>query len=120
MERTAAAGALQEVFCMLGLLKHRVTLKKETAQPNGRGGVIINERDLGVRWAAFTPPLQRQITEFMKLGKEIDSRIIMRADPELDSSCTIYYQGKKYRAYQIIDRLDHMGFVDIFAKGEKI
>jgi SPP1 family predicted phage head-tail adaptor len=105
---------------MLGLLKHRVTLKKETKQPNGRGGMIVNELDLGVRWAAFTPPLQRQITEFMKLGKEIDSRIIMRADPEMDSSCVIYYKDKKYRAYQIIDRLDHMGFVDIFAKGEKI
>jgi hypothetical protein len=49
---------------MLGLLKHRVQLKKETAQPNGRGGTIINEVDLGERWAAFTPPLQRQITEF--------------------------------------------------------
>lgn len=104
---------------MLGLLKNRVTVKKELKQPNGRGGFSINEVEIGKRWAAILPLTHREIAQYMQLEKQFDTRIVMRADPEVDTSCIIYFQDRRYRVDQMIDRMPYSDFVDLLTTGEK-
>ena len=105
---------------MIGKLNKRVTVKKEEKIANGRGGFSTNEIEVGVRWAAILPMSSRELGQFMQKEKESDTRIVMRSDPELDSSCVIYYQNNKFYIDQFIDRLDHSGFVELIARREVV
>ena len=105
---------------MIGLLKNRVIVKKEIKQANGRGGFTINELEIGERWAAILPMTAREIAQYMQLDRQLDTRLIMRRDPEIDTACVIYYKDRRYQVDQALDRLDHSGFMDLITRGEKI
>jgi SPP1 family predicted phage head-tail adaptor len=121
MERTAAAFTLSKVFySMIGILKNRVLVKKETKVANGRGGFSTNEVDIGERWAAILPMSSRELAQYMQKEKEADTRILMRRDPAIDSSCVIYYGNYRFYVDQVIDRLDHSNYMDLITRKEVI
>jgi SPP1 family predicted phage head-tail adaptor len=105
---------------MIGLLKKRVLVKKETKVPNGRGGYSTNEIEVGQRWAAILPMSSRELGQFMQKEKEADTRIVMRFDQDLDTSCVIYYKNNRYRVDQVIDRLDHSDYMELITRREVI
>jgi SPP1 family predicted phage head-tail adaptor len=105
---------------MIGLLRNRVQLKTESKVSNGRGGWKIEEVNNGTRWAAIIPLNGRQAAEYMQLDKKIDTRIIMRRDPDISADTVIYFRDWRYRIDSVLDRLDHSDFIEILAEGEKI
>jgi SPP1 family predicted phage head-tail adaptor len=105
---------------MIGYLKNRVQVKKLLKLPNGRGGFETSEIDLGEKWAAIMPLSHREITQYMQLDKNIDARIVMRKDPEIDSDCIIIFRNIRYEVDSMLDRLDFSDFIDLLAQGEKI
>ena len=105
---------------MIELLKNRVTVKKYTKVANGRGGFTLTETDLGEKWAAVLPMSVREMAQFMQLDKAIDTRIIMRKDPEIDKDCIIYFRNKRFKIEQFIDRLDFLDYNELIVIGEKV
>ena len=105
---------------MIGRLDKRVTVKKEEKVPTGRGGFSTSEIELGKRWAAILPMSSRELAQFMQKEKEADTRILMRADPDLDSSCVIYYKNSRFYVDQVIDRLDHSNYSELITRREVI
>ena len=105
---------------MIGLLKYRVQVKKEIKTPNGRGGFSVSEVEIGDRWAAMLPMTAREVAQYMQLDRQLDTRFIMRRDPEITTASVIYYKDRRYKVDQALDRLDHSGFMDLITRGEKI
>jgi SPP1 family predicted phage head-tail adaptor len=103
---------------MIGLLKNRVTFKKLQKVPNGRGGFSLNEIDKGQRWAAVLPMSVREMAQYMQLDKQIDTRIIMRRDPDIEQGDIIYFRKKRFTIDQIIDREDFLDYIELIAIGE--
>ena len=105
---------------MMDLLKNRVTVKKYTKVANGRGGFTLTETDLGQKWAAVLPMSVREMAQFMQLDKAIDTRIIMRKDPDIDQDCIIYFRDKRFTVDQIIDRVDFLDYNELIVIGENV
>lgn len=103
---------------MIGLLKNRVTFKKLQKVPNGRGGFTLQEIDKGQRWAAVLPMSVREMAQYMQLDKQIDTRIILRRDPEIEQGDLIYFRNRRFTIDQIIDREDFLDYIEIIAIGE--
>lgn len=105
---------------MIGLLSNRITLKKFDKIPNGRGGTISREREIGERWAAVLPMTYSEQARYKQDDKQIDTRILMRHDPELSTDCIVYFKDRRFIVEQVIDRLRHSEYTELIARGEKI
>jgi len=100
---------------MIGLLRHRVNIKKKTKTSDGRGGWIEGYSDLGTFWAGVYPLRGREIEIYKSVLPEADTKIIMRYSSLVDSDCVVYLGGKKFEIAAVIVPAAKNRFMEILA-----
>ncbi|MHA1302191.1 MAG: phage head closure protein [Candidatus Heimdallarchaeaceae archaeon] len=101
---------------MIGLLRHRINIKKKTKVPDGRGGWKQGYQDLGTFWAGVYPLRGREIEIYKSVLPEADTKIIMRCNNVVDSSCIAYLGDRKFEISAVIVSATRDRFIEILAK----
>ena len=107
---------------MIGQLRHRIKIRSKIRVPDGRGGYtvpakVLNWPIVATVWGAISPMDGREIQKYLAIYPEVNTRILIRYNGELDAEHIIEYNNKIYEILGFVNPKEE-GKINIIAAKE--
>lgn len=91
---------------LIGRLRQRLTLQRESGTPDAGGGYALGWVDLATVWGAVEALTGRERLQAAALESTVTHRMLLRARTDIDAAMRVVWRG---RAFNIRAHLDRTG-----------